>query len=80
MGSLLCGTDLNYVAHKGCIRRSSDDRYNQRDLAEKSVLLRQGNVVDGAGLNRLQREIDIGACLTAIPHCLNGTELSWEDI
>ena len=35
--------------------------------------------MDGAGLNCLQKATDNGAWLTDIPHCLNGTELSWEE-
>ena len=33
IGSLLGGTDLNYVAHKGCICRASAVRRKQRELA-----------------------------------------------
>ena len=29
IGSLIGGTDLNYVAHKDCVRRSSADRQKQ---------------------------------------------------
>ena len=40
VGSLLGGTNLNYVADKGCGNRSSTDRRKQWELAEKAVLLR----------------------------------------
>ena len=53
VGSFLGGTDLNYVAHKGCIRRVSADGRKQRDLAEKAVLSRQKELTDRAGLNFL---------------------------
>ena len=33
----------------------------------------------GEGLNRLPWATENGVWLTAIPHCLNGTELSWEE-
>ena len=79
VGTLLGGTNLNYVAHKGCICRASADGRNQQELAENAVLWRRKEMVDGMGLNRLRLETDNWAWLTAIPHCLNGTELSWEE-
>ena len=48
--SLLGGTDLNYVAHKVCVRRDSTYRRKQRELGEKAVLSRRKELVDGAGL------------------------------
>ena len=79
VGSLLGGTDLNYIAHKGCICRASADRRNQQEVEEKAVFLIQKELADEAGLNCLQQEMENGAWLTAIPHHLNGTELSWEE-
>ena len=76
VGSLLGGNDLNYVAHKGCVHRASAERRNQQDLAEKEVLSRQKELADVAGLNLLQRATENGSWLTAMPHRLNGTELS----
>ena len=43
------------------------------------MLLRQKELVDRAGLNRLRRATDNGAWLAAIPHCLNGTYFSSEE-
>ena len=54
VGSLLGGTDLNCVVHKGCIRRDSPAGQNQRGLAENAVLSRRKDLEDGAGLNRLR--------------------------
>ena len=51
LGSLLGGTDLNYVAHKGCIRRSRSDGRKHRELAEKAELTRRKELADGEGLN-----------------------------
>ena len=39
----------------------------------------QKELADEAGLNCLQQEMENGAWITAIPHHLNGTELSWEE-
>ena len=39
VGSLLGCTNLNYIAHKGCVRRTIGDGWKQRELAEKAVLL-----------------------------------------
>ena len=80
VGSLLGGTDLNYIAHKGCICRASADRRNQQEVEEKAVFLIQKELADEAGLNCLQQEMENGAWLTAIPHHLNGTELSREEL
>ena len=52
----------------------------QRDLAEKAVLLIRKELAYGAGLNRLWQATKNGAWLTAIPHCLNGTDFSREKI
>ena len=61
VGSLLGVSDLNYVAHKGCVCRASAGRRKQRELAEKAVLSRRTYPVDGEGLNRLQWATENGA-------------------
>ena len=78
LGSLLGGTYLNYVAHKGCIGRASAGGRKQRELAEKAVISRRKEQADEAGLNFLRQATENGAWLTAIPHQLNGTEFSWD--
>ena len=55
VGSLLGGTDLNYVAHKGCVRKASADVRNHLELAEKVLILKHKELADGAVLDRLQR-------------------------
>ena len=79
VGSLLGGTDLNYVAHKGCVHRASAEWQKQWGLAEKVALMRRKDLADGAGLNQLHRATENGVWLTAIPHCLNSRELSREE-
>ena len=78
VGSLLGGTDLNYVSHKGCVHRASSDGQNQKELVYKAVLSRRKELADRAGQNRLWWETENWAWLTAIPHRINGTELLWE--
>ena len=80
VGSLLGSNDLNYLAHKGCVRRSSDNRRKQQELADKAVLLRRKYLVYMAGLNRPRRATENGAWFTALPHRLNGTEFSWNKL
>ena len=80
VGSLLGGTDLNYVAHKGFVRRASANWRKKQELAEKAVILRRKDLLDGEGLNRLRQATDNGASLTAITQCLNGTEFSSEEL
>ena len=36
--SLLGGTDLKYVAHKGCVFRASADGWKRREFLEKAAL------------------------------------------
>ena len=43
------------------------------------MILRRKELADGSGLNRLRWATDNGVWLTAIPHCLNSTELLWEE-
>ena len=43
------------------------------------MLSRRKDLADGAGLNRLRRSMENGVWITAIPHRLNVTELSWEE-
>ena len=76
VGSLLGGTKLNYVAQKGCVRRESVDGLKHQEFSEMLALTRQKELADRSGLNRLQWEVDNGAWITAISHCLNRTELS----
>ena len=79
VGSLLGGTDLNYVAHKRYVRRASADGRKQRELVEKKVLSRRKELANRAVLDRLQRATYNGEWITALPCFLNGTDFSWEE-
>ena len=45
-GSLVGGTDINYVTHKGGICRASADGQKQRELVEKAVISRRKDLAD----------------------------------
>ena len=79
VGSLLGDTNLNYVAHKGFVCRASANRWKQREIAEKEVILIRKELEDRVGLNCLRQATYNGAYLTAIPHRLNGMGFSWEE-
>ena len=55
VSSLLVGTKLKYVTHKGCVRRASDYKRKQRELADKAMILRRKELADWSELNRLWR-------------------------
>ena len=79
VGSLLGGTKINYVAHKGCVGTASADRQKQWYLAEKAVLSRRKELADRAGVNCLRWATENGVWITAIPHSLNGMKLEHEE-
>ena len=79
IGSLLQGTNINYLVHKACIHRSSADRQKHREYLEIKALNIRKELIDGAGLNRLRWAAKNGAWLTATPQRLNRTELSREE-
>ena len=74
VGSLLGGTDLNYVEHKYFIRRLSVYGWKHREYLETEVLTRSKDMANGVGLNRLRKATENGAWLMAIPQRLNVTE------
>ena len=59
--SILGGTNINYIAHKGCVCRESADRWEKRDFLETAVLTRWKELADGAVLNRLRQATDNGS-------------------
>ena len=53
VGSLLGGTNPNYVAHKGCIRRASTDGWKEQVFSDTVAMTRRKELVRGEGLNYL---------------------------
>ena len=79
VGSLLGGTNLNYVEYKDCVCILSLGDQKQRDYSEKEVLTRRKDVAYRTGLNCLRQAIENWVWLKAIPQLLNGMELSREE-
>ena len=79
VGSLLGGIDLKYVAHQGCVCKTSADGRKKWKFLEKAVPTRRKEQADRAGMNCIWKVTDNGAWIMAIHHCLNGTELSREE-
>ena len=79
VGSLLGGTNFNYMEHKAYLRRSSADAWKKWEYSDIEVLTRSNELLDGAGLNRLWQAADNGAWLTDITQRLNVMEFSSEE-
>ena len=79
MDSLLGGSSLNYVGHRSCIRRASLVERCEKIHIGIGVLPRQKYLAGDQEKNRLYRATRNGAWLSAVPHHLNGTELSQEE-
>ena len=80
LDSLLGGSVLNYVGHRACVGMASQSARLSKRKAELSDLFEQQEQAGRQEKNRLHRETRNGAWLSAVPHRLNGTELSWEKI
>ena len=52
----------------------------EQKYAEMACLARQKELVGGQDRNLLRRSTINGVWLSTIPHCLNGMELSWEEL
>ena len=79
VGSLLGGTILNYVGHRACVRKASQTERRHNMCVELGEVARQKKQAGGQERNRLHRATRNGAWLCAVPHRLNGTELSREE-
>ena len=71
--SLLGGSVLNYVGHMACIRKANQSARLSKRIADLSELFERQEQA------RFHRATRNGAWLSAIPHRLNGTELSREE-
>ena len=77
--SLLGGYILNYVGRRACVRKARQSERLSKRIAEMSELFERKEQVGRQEKNRLHRAMRNGAWLSAVPHCLNGTELSWDE-
>ena len=79
VNSLLGGSVLNYVGIGACVRRSSLAEKREKMQVELGELARPKEMAGGQERNRLHMATRNGAWLSAVPHLLNGTELSQEE-
>ena len=77
--SLLGGSVLNYLGHRACVRKASQSARLSKRVVEMPELYDRQEQAGQQQKNRLHRETRIGAWLSAVPNCLNGTELSREE-
>ena len=77
--SHLGGSVLNYVGHRACIRKSSLAEIRAKMNVDLGELARRKDLAGGQQRNRPHRAMRNGAWLSAVPKCLNGTELYREE-
>ena len=77
--SILGGSALNYVGHRACVRGASAGERRERKHVELEKMAIRKELVGGQERNRLHSATRNGAWLSSVPHCLNVTELSWEE-
>ena len=76
--SLLGGSALNYADHMACICKTILSERRTKMHVELGELARQKEQTGGQERNHLHRAMRNEAWLSAVPHHLNGTELSRE--
>ena len=77
--SLLGGSVLNYVGHRACVHKASQSSRLSKNIAEMLEPYDRQEQAGHQDKNLLHRATRNGAWLSAIPHCLNGMDLSWEE-
>ena len=77
--SLLGGSILNYVGHRVCVRKASQLARRNKTIAKLSELYSRQEQAGRQEENLLHRATRNGAWLSAVPHRVNGTELSREE-
>ena len=78
--SLIGGSALNYVGQRACVQKSSLAARRTKMCVDLGDVARQKDLAGGQERNRLHRVMSNEACLSAVPHRLNGTELSREEL
>ena len=77
--TLLGGSVLNYVGHRACIHKASQSARLSKRVVDLSELFKRQEQAGGQEKNRLHRATRNGSWLSAVPHHLSGTGLSWEE-
>ena len=78
--SLLGGSTLNYIGHRACVRKASQTARQTNMSVELAESFKRQELAGGQDRNRLHRTTRNGAWISAVPHCLNGTGLSQEEL
>ena len=76
--SLLGGPVLNYVGHRECIRKASQTAQLSKRSVELAKIYKRQEQAGDQEKNQLHRATRNGSWISAVPHRLNGTELSQE--
>ena len=78
VGSILGGTNINYLGHRDCIPRAGAVARKEWKYLEMAELARRKELAGGQEKNHLHMATRNGAWLSAITHFLNRMELSQE--
>ena len=78
--SLPGGSVLNYVGHRACVHKASQTARLSKRAVELAEIYKRQDQAGGQERNCLHRATRNGAWLSAVPHRLNGAELSWEEL
>ena len=77
---ILGGSVLNYVGHRACVRKVSQSARMSKHIVEMLLIFERQEQAGPKENNRLHRATRNGAWLSAVPHRLNVTKLSWEEL
>ena len=77
--SLLGGSVINYIGHRACVCKASQSARLSKIIVELSEMYDCQEKAGRKEKNRLHRATRNGAWLSAVPHRLNGADLSWEE-
>ena len=76
--SLLGDSTLNYIGHRACVRKAIQSTRQTKMSVELAEVFRSQEQAGGQERNYLHMETRNEAWLSAVPHRLNGMELSQE--
>ena len=76
--SLLGGSAINYICHRACVRKASLAARRAKMHVDLGYLAKRKELEGGQERNLLHRATRNGACISAVTHHLNGTDLSRE--
>ena len=77
--SLLDVMEINYVGHRACMRKSIAVSQKEWTRDETTALAHRKDKTGNRERSRLGRVTQTGEWLTAVAHCLNGTDFSHKE-